>query len=33
VRSWIAHLEHGDTWALRERIFASLVFKRMATGL
>lgn len=26
VRSWIAHLEHGDTWLLRERIFAILVF-------
>jgi retron-type reverse transcriptase len=22
VRSWIAHAEHGDTWRLRERIFA-----------
>jgi len=28
VRSWIAHLEHGDTWALRERVFASLAFTR-----
>lgn len=26
LRSWIAHLEHGDTWRLRERIFNSLVF-------
>lgn len=26
IRSWIAHLEHGDTWRLRSRIFASLVF-------
>jgi retron-type reverse transcriptase len=30
VRSWIAHLEHGDTWALRERVFASLPFTRGA---
>lgn len=28
VRSWIAHLEHGDTWRLREMIFAKLVFAR-----
>lgn len=26
VKSWIAHLEHGDTWRLRSKIFASLVF-------
>jgi retron-type reverse transcriptase len=26
MRSWIAHLEHGDTWRLRERMFASLSF-------
>lgn len=26
IRSWIAHLDHGDTWRLREKIFASLVF-------
>lgn len=26
LRSWIAHLEHGDTWQLRERVFNSLVF-------
>jgi retron-type reverse transcriptase len=30
LRSWIAHLEHGDTWQLREHIFASLVFTRGA---
>lgn len=28
IRSWVAHLEHGDTWRLRERIFADLVFTR-----
>jgi retron-type reverse transcriptase len=26
IRSWIAHLAHGQTWWLRERIFASLAF-------
>ena len=26
IQSWIAHLSHGDTWRLRERIFGSLVF-------
>ena len=26
MRSWIAHLSHGQTWRLRERIFASLTF-------
>ena len=24
VQSWFAHLQHGDTWQLRQRIFASL---------
>ena len=28
IRSWVAHLEHGDTWRLRERIFTDLVFRR-----
>ena len=28
VRSWIAHLEHGDTRRLREQIFTRLVFAR-----
>jgi retron-type reverse transcriptase len=28
IKSWIAHLEHGDTWKLREQIFANLVFTR-----
>ena len=28
LRSWIAHLAHGDTWRLREQIFANLVFTR-----
>jgi hypothetical protein len=26
VRSWIAHLEHGQTWQLRVRIFQTLAF-------
>ncbi|MEC4815117.1 MAG: RNA-directed DNA polymerase [Scytonema sp. PMC 1069.18] len=28
IQSWVAHLEHGDTWRLREQIFANLVFTR-----
>ena len=28
VQSWIAHLEHGDTWRLRTKVFADLVFSR-----
>lgn len=28
LQSWIAHLEHGDTWRLRERVFADLMFTR-----
>lgn len=28
IRSWIAHLRHGDTWRLREQIFTQLVFTR-----
>ncbi len=28
LRSWIAHLEHGDTWRLREQLFTRLVFAR-----
>jgi len=28
LMSWIAHLEQGDTWRLRERIFTALVFAR-----
>ncbi len=28
IRSWVAHLEHGDTLRLRERIFADLAFAR-----
>ena len=28
LQSWIAHLQHGDTWRLRERIFTALVFAR-----
>lgn len=26
IRSWIAHLDHGDTWRLREQIFSDLKF-------
>ncbi|NOT60895.1 MAG: RNA-directed DNA polymerase [Acidobacteria bacterium] len=26
IRSWLAHLAHGDTWQLRLRVFAPLVF-------
>lgn len=28
LRGWVAHLKHGDTWRLREQIFASLVWTR-----
>lgn len=28
VRSWLAHLEHGDTLRLRQRVFSSLAFTR-----
>jgi retron-type reverse transcriptase len=28
IQSWVAHLAHGDTWRLRQKIFASLVFTR-----
>lgn len=28
LRSWIAHLEHGDTWQLRQRVFSHLAFAR-----
>lgn len=28
LRSWIAHLQHGDTWRLRQRVFTRLVFRR-----
>ncbi len=28
IESWFAHLEHGDTWQLRQQIFASLVWTR-----
>lgn len=26
VMSWIGHLKHGDTWGLRRRLFAAVVF-------
>jgi retron-type reverse transcriptase len=28
LTSWVAHLQHGDTWKLRQKIFNSLVFTR-----
>lgn len=28
LTSWEAHLDHGDTWQLRKKIFSSLVFSR-----
>ncbi|MGB6297546.1 MAG: RNA-directed DNA polymerase [Rivularia sp. (in: cyanobacteria)] len=28
IQSWLAHLEHGDTWRLRQKIFTSVVFAR-----
>jgi retron-type reverse transcriptase len=28
VRAWVAHAEQGDTWRLREQVFAQCVFKR-----
>ncbi|RCJ18469.1 RNA-dependent DNA polymerase [Nostoc minutum NIES-26] len=28
IKSWVAHLEHGDTWQLRQQIFTSLFFRR-----
>lgn len=32
ISSWISHLEWGNTWRLREKIFASLVFRRSEEG-
>ena len=28
IQSWFAHLEHGDTWQLRQQIFTSLYWSR-----
>ena len=28
LQSWCAHLDHGDTWQLKNRIFSSLDFRR-----
>ncbi|MEP7341398.1 MAG: RNA-directed DNA polymerase [Acidobacteriota bacterium] len=28
VRSWIAHLEHGDTWRLRQQVFSFFTFAK-----
>jgi retron-type reverse transcriptase len=28
IKSWIAHLEHGDTWQLRDEVFTRLAFTR-----
>jgi len=30
VRAWVAHAEHGDTWRLREQVFAEYTFRRSA---
>jgi retron-type reverse transcriptase len=29
IRSWIAHLEHGDTWQLRTSVFTTVAFGKM----
>lgn len=28
MQSWFAHLDHGDTWMLKQKIFSDLVFTR-----
>lgn len=28
IQSWVAHLKHGDTWQLRQKLFTHLVFTR-----
>ena len=28
MQSWLAHLNHGDTWRLRQQLFTDLVFSR-----
>ncbi|MGA7937292.1 MAG: hypothetical protein WCA35_27320 [Kovacikia sp.] len=28
IQSWLAHLHHGTTWHLRQKIFDNLVFHR-----
>ncbi|MBD2770825.1 RNA-directed DNA polymerase [Iningainema tapete] len=28
IKSWVAHIKHGDTWRLRQKIFTTLVFTR-----
>ncbi|MBW4585229.1 RNA-directed DNA polymerase [Aetokthonos hydrillicola Thurmond2011] len=28
IQSWFAHLKHGDTWRLRQKIFASIVWTK-----
>lgn len=28
LTSWVAHLQHGNTWQLRQKLFSSLVFTR-----
>ena len=30
IVSWIGHAQHADTYRLRERLFAQVVFKRRA---
>lgn len=31
MQSWFAHLEHGDTWRLKQQIFSNLVFREINT--
>jgi hypothetical protein len=33
IRSWIAHASHGNTWRLRQQIFAEAAFERVERGL
>ncbi|MBE9074396.1 hypothetical protein [Microcystis sp. LEGE 08355] len=30
LTSWMAHLEHGDTWQLRKQIFDSVLLSLLA---
>jgi retron-type reverse transcriptase len=29
IRSWVGHVEHADSWRLREQVFSSLAFARV----
>ncbi len=33
IYSWIAHLEHGDTWQLRKKLFSHLTFTKESTKI